>query len=127
MPESQATAPAPAARRARLIASLQEIVNELTGLPREQIDPQAGYLEAGVDSLLLIQLSQAIQNRFAVKLSLIQLLEELTTLDAVASFLDERLPADAVPEAATAITRSAVTTTSPLVPKAALPSTMPAA
>jgi len=71
-------------RHENILSALKGIVNDLTGLSVDEVDVHGSYLDAGVDSLLLIQLSQAIQNQFEIKLSLIQLLEELTTLDTIA-------------------------------------------
>jgi len=79
-------------RHENILSALKGIVNDLTGLSVDEVDVHGSYLDAGVDSLLLIQLSQAIQNQFEIKLSLIQLLEELTTLDTIAEYLDSQLP-----------------------------------
>ncbi|HEX8148768.1 MAG TPA: MupA/Atu3671 family FMN-dependent luciferase-like monooxygenase [Pyrinomonadaceae bacterium] len=89
-------APAAAApRKEQILKGLKGIVNQLTGFDTESLDVHANFLEVGIDSLLLIQATQAIQENFAVKLSVVQLLEEIDTLDAVAAHLDAVLPADA--------------------------------
>src|SRR5262249_61599780 len=49
------------------------------------------------ESLLLIQFIQIVQDRLGYKVYLVQMLEELQTLDALASFLDRELPTDAIP------------------------------
>jgi acyl carrier protein len=92
MSEAQTALGHQSGRHDEILSILKGIVNDLTGLSVEEVDVHGSYLDAGVDSLLLIQLSQAIQNRFDIKLSLMQLLEELTTLDTIAEYLDSQLP-----------------------------------
>jgi amino acid adenylation domain-containing protein len=86
-------------RQGRILSILGEIVSDLLGIPAERIDIDLPFLEVGVDSLILIQASQVIHQRFGVKLSLAQLLEEHTTLSLVAAALDRELPPDAFAQA----------------------------
>jgi amino acid adenylation domain-containing protein len=90
-----------AARLERIRDVLYEIVDGLAGIDRQRLDGSASFLELGVDSLLLIQFSQSVQRRLGVKLSLTRLLEETTSLDTVAAFLDQTLPAGDFAGAAT--------------------------
>jgi len=50
------------------------------------------FFELGFDSLMLMQVSQGVQNRFGVELSFRQLFEEIPTLDALAVHLSNILP-----------------------------------
>src|SRR6185436_12909167 len=77
-----------------ILSTLKTIVNDLTGIPIAEMDIDANFLEAGIDSLTLIQASQAMQEKFGVKLSVVQLLEEHSTIAAVAGYLDQNLPPD---------------------------------
>ena len=77
-----------------ILSTLKTIVNDLTGIESADMDINANFLEAGIDSLTLIQASQAMQERFGVKLSVVQLLEEHSTIAAVAGYLDQNLPPD---------------------------------
>jgi acyl carrier protein len=88
-----------AAWREEIVQALSEVVHELTGVEPEAVDTQATFLDLGVDSLLLIQATQKLQDRFGLRISLVQLLEELTTLAAVADYLQRELPEPAVSEA----------------------------
>jgi acyl carrier protein len=75
-----------------ILSTLKTIVNDLTGIAIADMDIDANFLEAGIDSLTLIQASQAMQEKFGVKLSVVQLLEEHSTIAAVAGYLDQNLP-----------------------------------
>jgi acyl transferase domain-containing protein/glutamate-1-semialdehyde aminotransferase len=97
VPDSKiVTAALRADRRGKILAILGEIVADLVGTPLAQLDMDLPFLDVGVDSLVLIQASQAIHQRFGVKLTLAQLLEQYTTLAAVAAALDSELPATAL-------------------------------
>ena len=111
MSTSQIVAPLGQPRIEGILSALKEIVNELTGIDPEQMEVDANFLEAGIDSLTLIQATQAIQEKFAVRLSVVQLLEEYTTLRAVANHLDIELPPQ--PEQATSTAGPTTSQTSP--------------
>ena len=80
------------ARKETIISTLKHVVNELTGIDEDAIDVNANFIETGVDSLMLIQAVQVMQDTLGIKLSAVQLMEELTSLDLVADYIDERLP-----------------------------------
>ena len=80
----------PPADKQAVWPTLKTAIAELTGSDAAQIDPKATFFELGVDSLLLIQAAQLIEKRFGVEISFRQLLEEYSTLEALASFLERR-------------------------------------
>ena len=86
----------PATRRERILAQLKAIICKLSGLPIERIDAHATFLELGFDSLFLTQANAAFKKAFKIRLSTRQLIETTPVLDALATYLDETLPADAV-------------------------------
>jgi natural product biosynthesis luciferase-like monooxygenase protein/amino acid adenylation domain-containing protein len=79
-------------RKARVLESLKTLVNELTGINPAHLDIHANFLEAGIDSLTLIQATQLVKEQFDVKLSVVQLLEQLSNIDSLASYIDQQLP-----------------------------------
>lgn len=92
-------APMPAegdGRRASLLAALRTMLSELSGTPAERLDPQAGFIELGFDSLLLTQVSMAIQSRFKAKVTFRQLLGDIGSLAALVAHLDRTLPPEAI-------------------------------
>jgi amino acid adenylation domain-containing protein/non-ribosomal peptide synthase protein (TIGR01720 family) len=92
-----------AGRLRQLRVAVFEVVRKVSGLNPEEAPPGASFVEMGIDSLLLIQFSEALQAELGVRLSVTQLLEEVTTLDGVVGWLARGLPA----EAGTAAPRSA--------------------
>ena len=100
-------------RKSRIVSKLVEMFQELSGLEAADIQPAATFLELGFDSLFLTQVSQALQSSFAVKITFRQLLDQLSSVDALALYLDAQLPAEAMAEpvaknAAAATTSSAL-------------------
>ena len=59
---------------------------------RRSADPHASFFELGFDSLFLTQAVLAVQNRFGVRVSFRQLLEDLSSLETLAVFLDRSRP-----------------------------------
>lgn len=85
-------------RKEKILASLKTLVNELTGINPEHMDIYANFLEAGIDSLTLIQATQLVKEQYEVKLSVVQLLEQLSNVDALATYIDQQLPPEPVAE-----------------------------
>ena len=89
----------PASRRDRIRARVLGVFSELSGLAEAEIDPFATFLELGFDSLFMTQATAAVGSTFGTRISFRQLFEEAPTIDALAGWLDSRLPGDAFPAA----------------------------
>jgi acyl carrier protein len=81
-------------RHERLIHRLREIANDLSGIPVESLREDASFVELGFDSLFLTQLSAAYQKAFSVRITFRQLFDDLSTLSALSSYIDSKLPAE---------------------------------
>lgn len=90
----------------RLRAELILIFQELSGMDADQIVPSAAFLQLGFDSLFLTQVTQSLQSKYKVKVTLRQLLSDLSSLDHLAAHLDEKLPAEVAPPAAPVVATS---------------------
>ena len=78
-----------APRKDRLMAAARTLLEELSGHDLSGVDPGIGLLELGLDSLLLTQAASLFQRKFGVSLSFRQLMEDLSSVDAIATYLDE--------------------------------------
>jgi amino acid adenylation domain-containing protein len=105
----------------KLIDTLRPVLAELAGKDLSGIDPQTTFFEMGFDSLLLTQVATSLKKRFQIKITFRQLLEELTSLQAIARYIDGQMPADIVP--ANASGTGAANQGSPVTP--ALPAIRP--
>jgi len=79
-------------RRDRLASRLRRLIKELSGV--EVVSDTDSFTEMGFESLFLTQASQLFQSRFRVKVSFRQMLDELSTISALARYLDEQMPAN---------------------------------
>ncbi|MEO1338780.1 MAG: acyltransferase domain-containing protein, partial [Myxococcota bacterium] len=66
---------------------------ELLGGEPDDIDTAMSFVELGADSLIMLQASQAIEERFGCRLPFRQLFAEVDTIDAVASHVLAENPA----------------------------------
>ncbi|HLL21178.1 MAG TPA: aminotransferase class III-fold pyridoxal phosphate-dependent enzyme, partial [Kofleriaceae bacterium] len=87
-------------RRPRLVASICELVEEVSGLDVTGADPATPWLELGLDSLTLTQLALQVQRTHQVKVTFRQVMESFPSMAALAQLLDEQLPVEVAPTAA---------------------------
>jgi glutamate-1-semialdehyde aminotransferase/acyl carrier protein len=80
-------------RRGSLISKLQGLLARLFSREAAEIDVYTPLINLGADSLFLLQASQSIHKEFGVRVPFRLLLEDLSTVDALAMHLDQRLPA----------------------------------
>ncbi len=83
-----------AARPNRLSAQITKLIADLSGIGVADIDAKVSFLELGFDSLFLTQASTALQQKFGVKVTFRQLLSDLSSVSAIATFIDAALPPD---------------------------------
>ena len=82
-------------RKERFLAAVRSLLQDLSGSDLSNVDTSANLLELGLDSLLLTQASHLFQRKFGVAISFRQLMEELGSLDDIASYLDAKMPPEA--------------------------------
>jgi len=86
-------------RLARLSTALATLFEELSGEVLVAEDHDTPFLELGFDSLFLGQVATKVQRQFGVSLVFRQLLSDITSLSALALYLDEHCTPDPQPAA----------------------------
>ena len=81
-------------RSLSLTALLKDLLGRLFGSSAEGIDSTVSFIDMGADSLFLLQMSQSLESQFGVKVPFRLLLDDVSTIEALAAHLDARLPAD---------------------------------
>ncbi|HKX61327.1 MAG TPA: aminotransferase class III-fold pyridoxal phosphate-dependent enzyme, partial [Verrucomicrobiae bacterium] len=100
-----------------ILNGLRAMFQELSGIDLSSADPAATFLELGFDSLFLTQARQLLQSRFNVKITYRQLMEDVSSLGALAAHIDQQLPPDAAPaRPAAAVGASPVSSTTGAAP-----------
>ena len=84
-------------RNGDIQAAVLAILRGLSGSDLSDDSADTSFLELGFDSLLLSQVAQDLQGRFAVKVSFRQLLGELSTVATLVRFICDRLPEGVLP------------------------------
>jgi amino acid adenylation domain-containing protein len=98
-PSSSVSSEAPG-REARIRVALADIFEELSGIDLTDGAGATTFLELGLDSLFLTQVTQSVQNKLGLKLTFSQLLGDQSSLDALAAYAHANLPADAFADVA---------------------------
>ncbi|HEX2093555.1 MAG TPA: amino acid adenylation domain-containing protein [Longimicrobiaceae bacterium] len=91
---ARAAATAPSPRYEAILSRLKALTAELTGIEEQRVAVDTDFFQAGFDSLLLLQAIQAVEKRMGVRVPLVELLEDITTLGALAEHIDRLLPAE---------------------------------
>ena len=77
-------------------ALIAGVIEELSGESLAAAEPGMSFLAMGFDSLFLGQVAQRLQQQTKVKITFRQLLGEQSSIDKLAAFLAERMPAPVV-------------------------------
>ncbi|MCT7969931.1 amino acid adenylation domain-containing protein [Laspinema sp. D1] len=68
---------------------LLSLVANLLRIEVDEIDVSATFLDLGIDSLLILEAMRSIQNTFGVQVEAQQFFEELETIDALATYIEQ--------------------------------------
>jgi amino acid adenylation domain-containing protein len=104
-------------RKNILLNKVKLILEEASGIEMSGVTPSMSFLEIGLDSLLLTQVAITLKKEFSLPITFRQLNEEYGTLDQLATYLDQKLPAEPV---------VATLSASPAVSPSSLPTAAPA-
>jgi glutamate-1-semialdehyde-2,1-aminomutase len=77
-----------------IASTLQTIMAGVMQTEPERVNVHSNFLDVGADSIVLIDAVRRIQDTFGIQLSMAQLFEELPTVDDLATYISENLPAN---------------------------------
>jgi len=78
-----------------LTSRVAQVAADLSGIPPADLNPASPFLALGFDSLLLTQFAATVQKEFGVRMTFRQLMQEASSITALAAMLDKALPAEA--------------------------------
>ncbi|WP_080239149.1 type I polyketide synthase [Spirosoma rigui] len=116
-------------RKDLLIDKVKEILEDASGIDMDGVTPDMTFLEIGLDSLLLTQVSLTFKREFGLPITFRQLTGDYATPGQLVDYLDQNLPADAyqpAPVAAPAATPVSVAPAMAPVPAAPVYAPAPA-
>ncbi len=85
-------------RRDGVADTIRGILRGIAGLAPAEVEPSATWFALGLDSLLVVQLQQALCRAYAIDLTLAEVFEQGSTLDDLTALVDSRLPAEPAPQ-----------------------------
>ncbi|MFN0127474.1 MAG: amino acid adenylation domain-containing protein [Verrucomicrobiales bacterium] len=91
-PQGTPSATTTETRLARLVRELQAQLLRISGIDVAAHPVSTPFLDLGFDSLFLTQAGTALKKHFGIKITFRQLMEELTSIEALARHLDAHLP-----------------------------------
>ncbi len=100
---------------------LVDIFEDLSGQDLSAVDGSTTFLEMGFDSLFLTQVTQALQEKFGLRITFRQLLGSESSLDAMGRYIDGKLPQDDFAEPAPAQGAAPAASVSPVAAQSAGP------
>ena len=89
--------PPSTARPKRLCAEIAHVFANLSGILVTPEEYTLTFLELGFDSLFLTQATRAIEKKFCVKVTFRQMMEQVSTIESLAKYLDQKLPPGEAP------------------------------
>lgn len=90
-------------RSLRLVEEIRSFIEEASGIECPASADDVTFFELGLDSLLLTQVAGKVSKRYGIKVAFRQLLEEYTSVAALARHIDGALPAELAPASAPAL------------------------
>jgi amino acid adenylation domain-containing protein len=90
-------------RKPLIVSRLRALFEDISGIEMADANAGAPFVELGLDSLSLTQVSLQIKKAFAVNVTFRQLMESSRTLESLATHLDEQLPPEPAPQPAPAV------------------------
>ncbi|MFB2121332.1 amino acid adenylation domain-containing protein [Parapedobacter sp. 2B3] len=81
-------------RKQSIISKVRDILDEASGITIDDTATHDNFIEIGLDSLLLTQVAQTLKKEFNLPITFRKLNEEYYSLDLLATYLDQHLPAD---------------------------------
>ncbi|HBE68363.1 MAG TPA: beta-ketoacyl synthase, partial [Planctomycetaceae bacterium] len=77
-----------------IVTSIEEVFENTSGFELGDFDSDTTFFEMGLDSLVLTQTATALEREFGVEVTFRQLLEQTCSVNQLAGWLDQQLPAE---------------------------------
>lgn len=106
-----------------LVAKLRDMLEETSGADLSVAATSATFVELGLDSLTLTQVAISLKQIFKVNITFRKLMEQYSSLDTLAAYLDQQLPATSHAAAPAPVAAPVSAAAAPLVAAPALVAT----
>lgn len=80
-------------QRVQILKSLQFLIGQALQISPDEVDIQIPLVEMGADSIVFMETGQKLETTFGVRIPIRKLFEDLSTLNALGTYINEHLPA----------------------------------
>ncbi|MBD2339092.1 amino acid adenylation domain-containing protein [Calothrix sp. FACHB-156] len=78
-------------RQEEILSQLRSLVGQVLQVPPNQVEINTPFLEMGADSIFLMEGVRSIENTFGIKIAIRQFFEELSTIKALAHYIEQHI------------------------------------
>jgi glutamate-1-semialdehyde aminotransferase/acyl-CoA synthetase (AMP-forming)/AMP-acid ligase II/3-oxoacyl-(acyl-carrier-protein) synthase/acyl carrier protein len=93
-PSVKETIPAPGIEleeQSSLLDTVLELIEQNTGIPREELEPEESFFQLGIDSIELLQVKQQVEHRYEIEIPMRILLKDDACIRTVVLEMEERI------------------------------------
>lgn len=91
------TEPTMSNRTSELAAAVKQLLKEISSIPVEDIAENQNFMAMGLDSLLIVQMQQALERRYGVNIAITEFYQSVDTVAKIVDYLNQVLPEAAEP------------------------------
>ncbi len=84
-------------QKTELVIAVKQLLKDITSIPVNEINGEQNFLAMGLDSLLIVQLQQALERRYSVNIAINEFYQTVDTVTKIVDYLIQVLPAPAEP------------------------------
>ena len=86
-------------QKTELVIAVKQLLKDITSIPVNEINGEQDFLAMGLDSLLIVQLQQALERHYNVNIAINEFYQAVDTVTKIVDYLIQVLPAPAEPVA----------------------------
>ncbi|MGZ5581273.1 MAG: aminotransferase class III-fold pyridoxal phosphate-dependent enzyme [Methylobacter sp.] len=84
-------------RTPELATAVKQLLKEISSIPVADIDENQNFMAMGLDSLLIVQMQQALERRYGVNIAITEFYQSVDTVAKIVDYLNQVLPEAAEP------------------------------
>lgn len=82
----------------KIINRMKELIQEVSGMDKEDIEIDGNLFSLGLDSLMLVQIKKRIDQEFQVELPMGRIMSDIDTVEKIAGYLSNEMEVNIQPE-----------------------------
>jgi acyl transferase domain-containing protein len=79
-------------RTPELVTTVKQLLKEISSIPIADIDEQQSFMAMGLDSLLIVQMQQALERRYGINIAITEFYQTVDSVAKIVDYLNQVLP-----------------------------------